>query len=90
MKGKNPRTQSPGKLPESVQKTGIGKTGLPEGKYTRDTRGDNQECLPFLFDSVLCHLQHTGTIAGFGLIAMDGKILIYFRTVIMEGVLCTV
>lgn len=33
----------PGNLPESAQKTGIGKTGLPEGKYTRNTRGDNQE-----------------------------------------------
>ena len=29
----------PGNLPESAQKIGIGKTGLPEGKYTRNTRG---------------------------------------------------
>ena len=28
----------PGNLPESAQKTGIGKTGLPEGKYTRNTK----------------------------------------------------
>ena len=44
----------------------------------------------FPADLLLRHLQHTGTIAGFGLIAMDGKILIYFRAVIVEGVLCTV
>lgn len=44
----------------------------------------------FPADLWIRHLQHTGTIAGFGLIAMDGKILIYFRAVIVEGVLCTV
>ena len=43
-----------------------------------------------LFGLCIRHLQHTGAIAGFGLIAMDGKILVYLRAVIVEGVLCTV
>ena len=42
------------------------------------------------FGLCIRHLQHTGAIAGFGLIAPDGKVLIYFRAVIVEGVLCTV
>ena len=44
----------------------------------------------FPADLLLRHLQHTGTIAGFGLIAMDDKIFVYLGTVIMEGVLCSV
>ena len=44
----------------------------------------------FSADSLLRHLQRTGTIAGFRLIAMDDKIFVYLGTVIMEGVLCTV
>lgn len=44
----------------------------------------------FPADLLLHHLQHTGTIAGFGLIAMDDKIFVYLGTVIMEGVLCSV
>ena len=44
----------------------------------------------FVFDLLIRHLQHAGTIAGFRLIAMDSKILIDFRAVIVEGVLCTV
>ena len=44
----------------------------------------------FPADSLIRHLQHTGTIAGFGLIAVDNKILVYLGTVIMECVLCTV
>ena len=44
----------------------------------------------FPADLLLRHLQHAGTIAGFGLIAMDDKILVDLGTVIMEGVLCTV
>ena len=51
------------------------------GKYFRDA---------FPADSLIRHLQHTGTIAGFGLIAVDDKILVYLGTVIMECVLCTV
>ena len=43
-----------------------------------------------LFRLCIRRLQHTGAIAGFGLIAMDGKILVYLRAVIVEGVLCTV
>ena len=39
---------------------------------------------------LICHLQHAGTIAGFGLIAMDDKIFVYLGTVIMEDVLCSV
>ena len=42
------------------------------------------------FDSVIYHLQYTGTIAGLGLIAMDDKILVYLRAVIMKGMLRTV
>lgn len=38
----------------------------------------------FPADSLIRHLQHTGTIAGFGLIAVDDKILVYLGTVIME------
>ena len=34
-------------------------------------------CDAFPADLLLRHLQHTGTIAGFGLIAMDGKIFVY-------------
>lgn len=44
----------------------------------------------FPADLLLRHLQHTGTIVGFGLIAMDGKIFVYLGTAIMEGVLCSV
>ena len=44
----------------------------------------------FPADLLIHHLQHTGTIAGFGLIAMDDKIFVYFGTVIMEDVLCSV
>ena len=44
----------------------------------------------FSADLSLRYLQHTGTIAGFGLIAVDDKILIYLRAVIAEGVFCTV
>ena len=44
----------------------------------------------FSADLSLRYLQHTGTIAGFGLIAVDDKILIYLRAVIVEGVFCTV
>ena len=44
----------------------------------------------FPADLLLRHLQNTGTIAGFGLIAMDDKIFVYLGTVIMEGVLCSV
>ena len=51
-----------------------------------------QEFSPAVFptDLLIRHLQHAGTIAGFGLIAVDDKILVYFGTVIMECVLCTV
>ena len=35
------------------------------------------------FDLSIRLLQHAGAIAGFGLIAMDGKVLIYFRAVIV-------
>ena len=44
----------------------------------------------FFADLLIHHLQHTGTIAGFGLIAMDDKIFVYLGTVIMEDVLCSV
>ena len=44
----------------------------------------------FLFDLSIRYLQHAGAIAGLGLIAMDGKILVYLRAVIVEGVLCAV
>ena len=36
-----------------------------------------------LFRLCIRLLQHAGAIAGFGLIAMDGKVLIYFRAVIV-------
>ena len=39
------------------------------------------------FDSLIRHLQHTGTIAGFRLIAINDKILVYLRTEIVKGVL---
>ena len=44
----------------------------------------------FPTDLLIRHLQYTGTIAGFGLIAVDDKILVDLGTVIMECVLCTV
>ena len=62
-------------------------------KLFRQSRGsgiriDSRDA--FSADLLLRHLQHTGTIAGFRLIAMDDKILVDLGTVITEGVLCTV
>ena len=41
-------------------------------------------------NSAIYHLQYTSTITGLRLIAMDGKILVYLRAVIMKRMLRTV
>ena len=59
------------------------KPGCPRENTHGTPGGIIRNAFPFLFDSLLCHLQHTGTVAGFGLIAVDGKIFSDLRAVIV-------